>query len=314
MITTSKLVLILVFVSVVCLTLAIVEVFHARKKWRRLHERVKPMYTEKTGVSDSYMNRLKRRVNRSDYGKEVDLALKGADLKLTAFDWLLIQIGVFAVAALLLRLLASLVFPFDLLIAWVILSIGSRNFLRSRQNKLSQLLNKQLPELCRMLSSCIRAGLSLQQGFEMIAKELRAPAGPIFRGMSSEVKMGTSMETVLEKLEERVKSKDIAIFVQTVIVQRKAGGNISQAMDHLAKTLDERSRINGEIRTQTAETKFVAVALLLMPIFLVLMFNMMFDGFIMPIFTIPGLILLLVVAVMMAAGFYLISKVTNVKV
>lgn len=314
MISSSNLVLIFIFISAVCLTLAIVEVFHARSKLRKLQDRVKPMYKEKSGSSDSYINRLKRRVNRSDYGKEIDISLKGADLKLTSFDWLVIQIGSFAVSALLLRMLASLVFPFDLLVAWLLVSFGSKRFLQSRQNKLSQQLNKQLPELCRMLSSCIRAGLSLQQGFEMVAKELRAPAGPIFRGMSSEVKMGTSMETVLEKLGERVKSKDIAIFVQTVIVQRKAGGNISQAMDHLAKTLDDRARINGEIRTQTAETKFVAVALLLMPIFLVLMFNTMFDGFIMPIFTIPGLILLLVVVVLMAAGFYLISKVTNVKV
>ncbi len=309
-----KLVLLMLFVSFVCLTLAVLEVVFTRKKWTRLNERLKPLYREGTAGGNSRLARLKRRVNRSEYARDIDIALKGADLKLTAFDWLAIQIGAFALLVLLFHTLIRIDFPFDLLVSWLLVGLGSKQVLKSRQNRLSQQLNKQLPELCRMIASCIRAGLSLPQSFEMAAKELRAPAGPIFRGMTSELQLGTSMETVLERLAERVTSKDISIFVQTINVQRKAGGNISQAMEHLAKTLDDRMRINGEIRTQTAETKFVAVALLLMPLFMVLMFNLMFDGFIMPLFTIPGLLLLVAVTVLMAVGFYMIRKVSNVKV
>ncbi|MHA6482828.1 type II secretion system F family protein [Paenibacillus sp. strain BS8-2] len=307
-------ILLLVFVAFACLTLAVLEVAMTRSRWSRLNERLRPMYKENTVSSNSWFARFKRRVNRSEYVREVDIALKSADMKLSAFDWIAMQIGAFVLLMLLFQTVIIIQFPFNILVSWLVVILGAKQVISARQNKLSQELNKQLPELCRMVGSCIRAGLSLPQSFEMVAKELRAPAGPIFRGMSSELRLGTSMEMVLEKLEERVKSKDISIFVQTVNVQRKAGGNISQAMDHLSKTLDDRARINGEIRTQTAETKFVAVALLLMPLFMVLMFNLMFDGFLMPIFTLPGLLLLIVVIVLMAIGFYLIRKVTNVKV
>jgi tight adherence protein B len=314
MIGIPHLVLFLIFVAFACLTLAVLEVALTRSKWNRLNERLKPMLLENADAKNTRLARLKRRVNRSEYVREIDVALKGADLKLTAFDWLALQAGAFALLELLFHTMIRIEFPFDLLVSWMVVVLGAKQVLKARQNKLSQELNKQLPELCRMVASCIRAGLSLPQSFEMVAKELRAPAGPIFRGITSELRLGTSMETVLERLEERVKSKDISIFVQTINVQRKAGGNISQAMEHLAKTLEDRARINGEIRTQTAETKFVAVALLLMPLFMVLMFNLMFDGFLMPLFTIPGLLLLIAVIVLMAVGFYLIRKVTNVKV
>lgn len=312
--TTPTIILLIIFVAALCLSLAIMEMAVTRSKWKKLNERIKPMYQTETVETNTLLSRLKRRVNRSEYAKELDHGLKGADMKLTPFDWLAIQLGVFAGLAVILHVIVRLEFPFELLASWLLTGVGAKQFLKSRRSKLSQELSKQLPELCRMVSSCVRAGLSLQQGFEMVAKELRAPAGPIFRNMSSELKMGTSMESVLERLTERVKSKDISIFVQMINVQRKAGGNISQAMDQLAKTLDDRARINGEIRTQTAETKFVAVALILMPVIMVLMFNMMFDGFLMPLFTLPGIVLLVVVALVMSIGFYLIQKVSNVKV
>ena len=125
--------------------------------------------------------------------------------------------------------------------------------------------------------------------------------------------MGTTLHLVLERVHERFTSKDIRLLTQTIIVQRQAGGNLGQALDHLAKTLEERERMNKEISNQTAESRYIALTLALMPVFLIVVFNMVFKGFIMPIFTVPGMVLVAVVLLLMTVGFLMIRKVSNIK-
>ncbi|WJH34649.1 type II secretion system F family protein [Paenibacillus sp. CC-CFT747] len=224
-----------------------------------------------------------------------------------------IQAGIFTGLSVLLGVLLSLKFPFNLIVSFYLTVFLSRKWLKSRRNKFAQLVNSQLPEVSRMLASCLRAGMSIQQSIETVARELKAPAGPLFNAMSQQLHLGTSVEAVFEKMSERFSSKDFQLLLKTIIIQRKAGGNLGQALDHLAKTLEDRARMNQELSNQTAESRYIAITLAVIPIVLIIGFNVVFDGFIMPLFTIPGLILLVVVAILMTIGFLAIRKVSNIK-
>ncbi|MVP01600.1 type II secretion system F family protein [Paenibacillus lutrae] len=302
-----------VFLTVLFGVLAVAEITSSRKRQNALNKQLRPLYAEHALKKDSSLRRAQQRLNRTEYGREWEDQLRSADLKLSPAHWLLIRLALFAVVTVLLTSLLDLKAPYNLIAGYFGVRICAKQWLKGRRLKYAEQINRQLPEVCRMLSSSVRAGLSIQQGIEMVAKELKAPAGPLFMSMSSELQIGTTLDEVLERLHERFTSKDIQLLTQTILVQRKAGGNLSQALDHLAKTLEERSRMNKEISNQTAESRYIAISLAVMPLFLVIVFNTVFKGFIMPIFTLPGLILLAVVVVMMLVGFVLIRKVSHIK-
>jgi tight adherence protein B len=289
------------------------EALAVRKNVNALNKQLKRLHTEEAKRKKSAYQRLANRLNRSEYGKMLENKLKAANMKIGPFEWTLIRAGAVIIVTVLLYRLIALGFPYNVTAAYFLVNWGGKQFLKTRANKYAKLINHQLPEVCRMMASCIRAGLSIQQSIEMVAKELKPPAGPLFQAMRSEIKVGTTLDAVLERLIERFSGKEIRLMTQTILVQRQAGGNLSQALDHLARTLEERERMNQELSNQTAESRYIAFTLALMPIFLIIAFNMVFKGFITPVFTLPGLILLAVVLALMAVGFILIRKVSNIK-
>ncbi len=302
-----------IFLAVSLGTIGAIEMVSVRKKINALNKKLRQLHTEEARRKKSLYQRLAVRLNQSEYGKEWEEKLKSANMKLGLFDWTLIRAAALLIITILLYSLVGLNFPYNVTAAYFLMNLGSKRWLKMRSGKYAQLINRQLPEVCRMMASCIRAGLSVQQAIEMVARELKPPAGPLFQAMSSELRMGTTIDAVLERLHERFTSKDIRLMTQTILVQRRAGGNLSQALDHLAKTLEDRERMNQELSNQTAESRYIAFTLALMPIFLIIAFNMVFKGFVTPIFTLPGLILLAVVLALMITGFLLIRKVSNIK-
>lgn len=289
-----------------------IELVQARRGMNALSRKLTPLHTEEARASRSAVRRLSLRLDASDYGRGWADRLQAAHIKLTPLQWLSLLSGAWAVISLLIASLLSLGFPYNLLIAYLAVNLGSKQILKSRRQSSAS----RSTGSCRKsaaCSSCVRAGMSIQQGIDMVAREIKPPAGFLFQTMSRELQMGTGVGDVLERVHERFTSKDIRLMTQTILVQRQAGGNLGAALDHLARTLEERERVNREISNQTAESRYIAVTLALMPVFLVFVFNMVFKGFITPIFTLPGLILLAAVVVLMAIGFVLIQKVSRIK-
>ena len=64
------------------------------------------------------------------------------------------------------------------------------------------------------------------------------------------------------------------IFVLGLLVHRRSGGNLTELLDNLASITRERFKIRGKIKALTAEGRFQAAALLVLPVaaFLLLMF------------------------------------------
>ncbi|MBR7376304.1 type II secretion system F family protein, partial [Klebsiella pneumoniae] len=69
-----------------------------------------------------------------------------------------------------------------------------------------------------------------------------------------------------------------------------------------------------EIKTMTAEQRYVSYLVPIMPVALVLMMNMINKGFIDPLFTPMGLVLLGLFLIGTLLSYILVKKVTNIKV
>lgn len=183
-----------------------------------------------------------------------------------------------------------------------------------RRNKYVERLDDQLSEVCRLMGNSARAGMTVAQSVDLVAREMADPIGEEFRRLSRELKLGVDFERALRQMQERVPSRDFQLFVATLLIQKKEGGNLHAVLEEMANTLEERKVLHQTIKTMTAEERFTSYLVPAMPIFLLLMMNSIMDDFLAPLTTIPGMIL----GGMFAAGtittFLLVRKVTNIRV
>ncbi|UFJ40797.1 type II secretion system F family protein [Brevibacillus humidisoli] len=302
------------FCSALFASFTLLEAICVRKRLHVLNKTLEPNYREDGRVRPGIWQRLSSRLNRTEYGKSLDQAMHRVNLKLTPLQWVVISIGCWLGLGLIIWKLLRLDFVYSGLLAYLVFKLGSAQWLKSRHSKLTQAINRQLPEVCRLLSSSTKAGLSIQQGMEMVATEMKPPAGRTFQTIVSELKVGTEMDAVLTRMNERIKSKDLKLLINAIAVQRRAGGNLAQVLSHLAKTLEERQRINKELHNSSSEPRFIALVLTCMPIVIILLFNLALEGFVMLLFTMPGMVLIAISAVLIGTGLVIIRKIANVKV
>ncbi|MFC6041018.1 type II secretion system F family protein [Paenisporosarcina macmurdoensis] len=202
----------------------------------------------------------------------------------------------------------------SLVIALLMIEGGRRVLFIIRKNKKKQLLVEQLPEICRVLANATRAGMTLNQGIQLVSHEIAAPAKMEFKRLAHELSLGIDFNAGIRSMEKRVDDKEFQLFTATMLIQKKAGGNLYAVLDEMSKTLEERKLLKQEIKTMTAEQRYISYIVPVIPIFLVLMMNNIIDGFLEPLFTGLGLILLAFFLTGTILTFVIVRKITNIRV
>lgn len=202
----------------------------------------------------------------------------------------------------------------SLVIALLMIEGGRRVLFIIRKNKKKQLLVEQLPEICRVLANATRAGMTLNQGIQLVSHEIAAPAKIEFKRLAHELSLGIDFNAGIRSMEKRVDDKEFQLFTATMLIQKKAGGNLYAVLDEMSKTLEERKLLKQEIKTMTAEQRYISYIVPVIPIFLVLMMNNIIDGFLEPLFTGLGLILLAFFLTGTILTFVIVRKITNIRV
>ncbi len=183
-----------------------------------------------------------------------------------------------------------------------------------RRNKYRERLNDQLSEVCRTLAGSVRAGLTIPQGMDVVASEISQPAKGEFSRLSHNLKLGVSLEEGLSAMQQRVPTREFKLFIATLLIQKQMGGNLYAVLDEMAETLEDRKVLRQTIKTMTAEQRHIAGILPFMPVFLILIMNMIMEDFLKPLWSIPGLIISVLFIIGTLLTFVLVRKVTNIRV
>ncbi|CAM3294478.1 hypothetical protein EDM52_10775 [Brevibacillus invocatus] len=254
------------------------------------------------------------RFDRTPHAQEIQSKLIKANISLAPSEYYgIMLVGSFGLAFFF-NNVVGLKFPYNLVAGTASMYILQNLLFIVRRNKYQERMNDQLSDVCRLLANSLRAGLTLTQGIEMVAREIPQPAGMEFKRMARELQLGVSFDKALSDMEKRIPTRDFRIFAATLYIQRRAGGNLSEVLQEMAETLEDRRIVNQEIKTMTAEQRYVSILVPIMPIALVLMMNTMNKGFIDPLFSGFGLILLGVFIIGTILSYVLVRKVTNIKV
>jgi tight adherence protein B len=139
-------------------------------------------------------------------------------------------------------------------------------WLKRLQGQREKKLEEQLPEALDMLVNALRAGYSLQAAMEFVGNEMAEPLGPEFARFYDEQRLGVEVRVALLRLQERVGTYDIKMFVTALLIQRETGGNLAEVLGNIAMLMRERVAFRGAVDTLTAEPKASARVLAALPV------------------------------------------------
>lgn len=183
------------------------------------------------------------------------------------------------------------------------------------KKKRNEKFDHQLVEALTNLGNSLEAGFSLNQGLELIAREMDNPMGQEMGIVVRELQVGVEMEDALENLYERMPSSDLDLIITSILISREVGGDLTEIFDNIANTIRERHRIEGKIDALSSQGKMQGFVIVCIPPGMALALSYIAPDMIKPLFTTPlGWLLMAVVCVLMGAGIYTIYRIVAIEV
>jgi tight adherence protein B len=186
------------------------------------------------------------------------------------FGWLMLIAGLVAGAlayrlthAPLLTLLAGVAFG-------VVCPLLFLKILRARRVRRFEEL---LPEAIDVIVRSLRAGHPVPVAIAMVGREMPDPIGSEFGMASDEMTYGMDLDTALGNMRIRAGQSDLAMLAVAVSIQSKSGGNLAEILTNLSRVVRERAKLRRKIHALSAEGRFSAIALSVIPVMLYLIVN-----------------------------------------
>jgi tight adherence protein B len=205
-------------------------------------------------------------------------------------------------------------FPATLAVLAIIILLPTFIYRSVRKKRLKR-FEKQLPDGLAMISGAMRAGASLNIALEGMVKEQPAPLSQEFELFLKEQRLGVDFEVSLKQMEERIPIQDFNMLVTALLINREVGGNLAETMETLGETLRRKEMMEGKIEGLTAQGRLQGIVMTGLPIFLGVLLNFMEPEAMSKLWTTTiGWIVLTIIIIMEALGYFIISKITSIDV
>ncbi|MBN1430132.1 MAG: type II secretion system F family protein [Anaerolineae bacterium] len=250
--------------------------------------------------------------------------LRKADLKFTVAEYLILHVVLAAALG-----AGGYIFrgSFGLILGVVLGFVLPRVYVGIKQGQRLKAFEDELPDILNLWVNSLRAGYSVPQAMEAVAKEAPPPASDEFRRVVSEFQIGIPVDIALNNMLARIESEDLDLVFTAVNIQREVGGNLAEILETISHTIRERIRIKGEIRTLTASGRASGTLVGSLPIFLAVFLYLVNPPYMgqlffgppvganIPVISIPcGWPILALGLIMMGIGAAVIARIIDIEV
>jgi tight adherence protein B len=255
---------------------------------------------------------LNQAIERRGFGARISAQLAQASLKLTVAEYLIWNvISIAVMGGLAWLLFRNFLFLFGILFGFFLPRIVL-NILTARRLKK---FNDQLGDTINLMVNSIRAGYSMPQAMETVASNMPPPISEEFRRVTLEIGLGVTQEEALRHMLRRVESVDLDLMITAINVAYEVGGNLAEILDIIGLTIRERVRIQGEIKTLTAQGQITGNVLAGLPFFLTGILYLLNRPYMQRMFTTTcGWIMSGVSIVTIALGYYIMRRIVDIEV
>lgn len=186
-------------------------------------------------------------------------------------------------------------------------------FKKKKDDRLN-LFESQLANTLTTICNGLRSGFSFQQAMESMVNDMQPPVAEEFGKALTEINYGVSQHDAIMHIYDRTKCEDIKMLVYALDLTSKTGGNLSDILSTVSDTVRTRIRIGQEVKTLSAQGKMSSLIVGLLPVVLLIMLSIVNPDYVAQLFnTKLGNIMLVIAALMELIGFWLMNKITDVK-
>jgi tight adherence protein B len=276
---------------------------------------------QKAGVRDLELDqsdpdlttRLGDLLARYEFAKKLKLLITHANSTATVGSTILASLGS-ALAAALAAFLYFRALPAAAIAAIVASSIPYLLLRRKRTQRLKA-FNNALPGAIELMARALRAGHAIGTAIELIADQSPQPLGGEFAQVYQQQRVGLQFRDALLQMGARVPSRDLQFLITAILVQKETGGDLTEILDRASHVIRERIRIEGEVRTHSAQGRLTGWILGLLPVVMLVLINIVSPGYSTVLFHDPtGQKLLAAGSVLILIGGLVIRKIVDVQV
>jgi len=142
-----------------------------------------------------------------------------------------------------------------------------------------KVMTAQLPDAIDIVVRSLRAGHPVSTSITMVAREMRDPIATEFGLVVDEMTYGLNLDDAMSNLARRVGLSDLRFLVVAVMIQTQVGGNLAEILSGLSRVIRERAKMRAKIRALSAEGRFSAGLLSLLPFVLIAVLNVVAPQF-----------------------------------
>jgi tight adherence protein B len=240
-------------------------------------------------------------------------ALSRANIDLRPQEWYAIRIAVPVVTFIVLSVIQPF---FGVAVLGAVLAFFAPGLvLRSRRNHRRQELLRQLPETLQIMASSLEAGGTVLEAIQAVGNGLRPPMGLEFSRVDREVKLGIPLDEALDRVVARVDSRDLAMVVSAIQINRQMGGSLAAVLDTVSGTMRARARLKDRVRVLTAQVRLSTRVISVIPFALAAILLLIAPRYMAPLFTTTiGYAAISLGFVMAAIAYFVMANIANIEI
>ena len=138
--------------------------------------------------------------------------------------------------------------------------------LRARRGRHRAAVERDAGTVASALADALAGGHSLRGAVAQAASGLTGAAGRELARTRAELALGATTEDALSALAARTGGPSIGAIVAACLLQRRAGGDLAALLRRAAASFEDERRLAGEVEAATAQARFTALVVMLMPL------------------------------------------------
>jgi tight adherence protein B len=145
--------------------------------------------------------------------------------------------------------------------------LGVGRLVRARRERWRAELARAAPGVARALADALAGGHAVRGALAIVAEGgVPGAAGAELRAAARALALGARTEAVLERLRVRAGAPAWDTIVAAILLQRDAGGDLAGLLRSIAAGLEEATRLEADARSATAQARFTAWLVALLPL------------------------------------------------
>lgn len=174
-------------------------------------------------------------------------------------------------------------------------------------------LSSHLPSIIDFISNSMKSGFSLIQAIQMVVDEGPPVIVIEFSRVLEDIRVGKSYDEAFDKFLARNPLKGIEILSAAIIISKETGGNLTYILDTVSSTIRERSKLEREIKSLTAQGRLSGIILISLPFVVFAFMWLLNPNYINTLFIEPvGKTLLFIGGSFQVIGIIMIKKIIKI--